>query len=199
MYVYPRWIRLWHMLNALLCLLLIITGLVMQYRGQAIESFRIIRVHNTGGILLSISYLFFFIGNLLSPNRKHYRIRFNGLSGRLGNQVHFYLIGLFKGKKNPFTVTREEKFNPLQKLSYVMVMYFFMPLVILSGWDMMFPGFFPTVIIGNTALILSDVIHIICGFTVSLFMVLHIYLCTLGPTPGSLFMSILTGYHPGED
>jgi thiosulfate reductase cytochrome b subunit len=199
MYLYPRWIRLWHLLNALFCLLLIITGLCIQYTGRVLPPDKIVRVHNIGGIILSISYLIFFIGNLVSPNRKHYRIRFKGLSGRIGNQMHYYTIGLFKGHENPFTVTREEKFNPLQKISYVIIMYLFVPLVIITGWDMMFPGFLSTILIGSMGLVVSDIIHIISGFIVSLFMVLHIYLCTLGPTPGSLFMSILSGYYTGED
>lgn len=199
MYLYPRWIRLWHLLNALLCLLLIITGLCIQYAGQALPPDKIVRVHNMGGIILSASYLIFFIGNLVSPNRKHYRIRRKGLLSRLGKQIHYYTIGLFKGNENPFTVTREEKFNPLQKISYVIIMYLFVPLVIITGWDMMFPGFLSTILIGSKGLVVSDLIHIISGFIVTLFMVIHIYLCTLGSTPGSLFMSIISGYYVGDD
>ncbi len=199
MYLYPRWIRLWHLLNAVICLLMIITGIVMQYTEQVMYPSRVVRVHITGGILLCISYVLFVIGNLVSSNRKHYRIRFKGLMGRIGKQVHYYTIGLFKGDNNPFTVTGEEKFNPLQKIFYVIIMYLFVPLVIITGWDMMFPGFFPTIIIGSMGLILSDVIHIISGFIISLFMVIHIYLCTLGPTPGRLFMSIFSGYYTGEE
>ncbi|MCF8299034.1 MAG: cytochrome b/b6 domain-containing protein, partial [Saprospiraceae bacterium] len=33
LYLYPKWVRLWHLVNALLCILLIITGLSMQYAG----------------------------------------------------------------------------------------------------------------------------------------------------------------------
>ncbi|MCX6259522.1 MAG: cytochrome b/b6 domain-containing protein, partial [Bacteroidia bacterium] len=31
MYLYPAWIRLWHLFNALLIIVLIVTGISMQY------------------------------------------------------------------------------------------------------------------------------------------------------------------------
>jgi len=199
MYLYPKWIRLWHLLNALLCLLLIFTGLNIQYSGRVIPIDKAVRVHNIGGIILSASYLIFFIGNLVSPNRRHYKIRCKGLLGSMGNQIVYYTIGIFKGNKNPFTVTKEDKHNPIQKVSYVFIMYLCIPLIIITGWDMMFPGFLSTILIGSKGLVVSDLIHIISGFIVTLFMVIHIYLCTLGSTPGSLFMSIISGYYAGDD
>jgi thiosulfate reductase cytochrome b subunit len=158
-----------------------------------------VRLHNVCGIILTVSYLGFFIGNLVSPNRKHYRIRFNGLLKRMNHQIYYFTIGIFKGEKNPFKVENGNKFNPVQKVSYLFIMYLCLPLIILTGWDMMFPGSISIPVIGVKGLIVSDLIHIISGFIVSIFLIIHVYLCTLGPAPGSLFMSILSGYHPGDD
>lgn len=199
MYLYPKWIRFWHLLNALLCLVLIFTGLNLQYSWGIIPLEKATRVHNIGGIVLTGSYLIFFVGNLLSPNRKHYKIRLKGLLGGMFKQVHYYTIGFFKGEKNPFTVSKDHKFNPVQKVSYLFIMYLCLPLIIITGWDMMFPGSLSIVLIGTSGLVVSDLIHIISGFLVSVFLVIHIYLCTLGPTPGSLFMSIFSGYYTGEE
>ncbi len=199
MYLYPKWIRFWHLLNALLCLIMIFTGLNLQYSWEIIPPEKAANVHNVGGIILSGSYLIFFIGNLVSPNRKHYRIRLKGLIGGMVKQTYYYTTGIFRGEENPFAVSKEDKFNPVQKVSYLFIMYLCLPLIILTGWDMMFPGSLSIVLLGTSGLVISDLIHIVSGFIVSIFMIIHIYLCTLGPSPGSLFMSILSGYHPGDD
>ena len=198
MYLYPKWIRFWHLLNALLCLLLIFTGLNLQYSWEIIPLERATSMHNIGGIILTAGYLIFFVGNLLSPNRKHYKIRLKGLAGGMAKQLYYYTIGMFRGEKNPFAVSKENKFNPVQKVSYLIIMYLCLPLIILTGWDMMFPGSISIMLLGTRGLVVSDLIHIVSGFIVSIFMIIHIYLSTLGPSAGSLFMSILSGYHPGE-
>ena len=199
MYLYPKWIRLWHILNAVLCLILIFSGLNLQYSGKFISLEKAIRLHNVSGMILTVSYLFFFVGNMVSSNRKHYRIRFKNLMQRVSKQIRYYATGIFKGEKNPFYVEKENKFNPIQKVSYIFIMYLCLPLIILTGWDLMFPGTFSIPLIGVKGLVISDLIHIIGGFILSVFLILHIYLCTIGPTTGSLFMSILSGYHPGDD
>lgn len=202
MYLYPKWIRLWHLVNALFCLLLIFTGLCLHYSGQPgsiIPFDKAITIHNFGGVALSISYLLFLFGNLFTPNGKHYRIRCKGLLTGSRDQFRYYIVGMLKGEKNPFTVTRENKFNPLQKISYVFIMYICMPLIIITGIDLLFPGFLFTRFLGGNGLLITYLMHIISGFIVTIFLVIHIYFCTLGPAPGSLFMSILSGYYAGDD
>ena len=57
-YLYPIWVRMWHWLNALLCLLLILTGLSMQYAsvdGGLIRFDTAVTIHNLCGIILSAS------------------------------------------------------------------------------------------------------------------------------------------------
>jgi len=41
MYLYPKWIRLWHLFNALLFILLIVTGISMQYTGRNNPSYMV--------------------------------------------------------------------------------------------------------------------------------------------------------------
>lgn len=202
MYLYPRWIRFWHILNALFCLLLIITGLSLQYSDPdryLIPFDKAVKIHNTGGILLSVSYLIFFVGNMFSSNRNHYKIQIRKLWVKMVRQLRFYFSGVLKGEKNPFTVTEEDKFNSLQKVSYVFIMYLCMPFIIITGWGLLFPDFTFNRILGPNGLLLTDLIHVISGFIISIFLIIHVYLCTLGPSPGSLFRSIISGYHERED
>lgn len=198
LYLYSRFIRIWHILNALLCLILIVTGVSMQFAGTlgGIIGFQTaVGLHNIAGILLSVNYLFFFFGNWFSSNRKFYRLEWKGFSQSIKLQFRYYLIGHFKAEPKPFPITEEEKFNPLQKISYLIIMYLAMPLVILTGWIFLFPETIPTKIFWFSGLVFIDLFHIVMGFIISMFLIIHIYFSTFGTSPLSNFKSIVSGYH----
>lgn len=197
-YLYPIWVRLWHLLNALLCLILILTGISLQYSNQdfhLIDFQDAISLHNIAGIILCFSYVFYLAGNRFTSNGMYYQFHMKGMSDRLMKQFYYYSIGIFKKEKAPFPINAERKFNPLQKFSYAIVMYFFMPLIIISGLGLYFPDILPSNILGFNGIHFTDLVHIIIGFFVSVFMVVHIYFCTIGKTVGSNFKSMIDGYH----
>lgn len=201
-YYYPVWIRVWHGINALTCILLIITGVSMQYSSidNPIIRFDIaVAWHNVSGIILTVNYFIFYIGNILMGNGKHYKIRWKGFGAKVARQFNYYLTGIFKNQKPPFPINKERKFNPLQKLSYVFIMYGFVPLMFITGIALLFPGLVVNDVFGNKGLFVTDLIHVIAGFIVSLFMIVHIYFCTLGHKPGSHFKAMATGFHEVHD
>jgi thiosulfate reductase cytochrome b subunit len=79
-----------------------------------------------------------------------------------------------------------------------MVMYIAMPLVIISGLGLMFPDYISAEVFNIDGLIFVDVLHTIVGFIISIFLIIHIYTCTLGDKPGTLFKSMINGYHEEE-
>jgi thiosulfate reductase cytochrome b subunit len=105
---------------------------------------------------------------------------------------------MFKGEKHPFPVTEKNKFNPLQKISYILAMYVAVPLLIISGVGLLLPEITIKSLFGISGLILTDILHITMGFFLSIFMVIHIYTCTLGARPSSLFWGMISGYHREE-
>lgn len=197
-YLYPVWIRLWHVTNALMFLVLIFTGISLHYAqaGESIISFQLaVQLHNICAIILTINYGIFVLGNMFTGNGMYYRKWRKNIWAKLWKQAYFYAIGIFKGDPHPFPVTKKQKFNPLQKIAYVFVMYFGMPLLIISGILLMFPDKISTTIFNISGLLFYDTIHIIVGFALSIFLVIHVYLCTLGDKPGTLFKSMINGYH----
>jgi thiosulfate reductase cytochrome b subunit len=198
-YFYPKWLRAWHQVNALMFLALIVTGLSMQYGLFYIRFDYAVSIHNICGIILAINYLFFLSGNLFSGNYKYYLLKFNGFYKELKAQMRYYCFGLFKGEHAPFPLNKERKFNPLQKLSYVIVMLVFVPLVIISGLAMLYPQIIINKIFGVPGIVITDLVHIIFGFLGSMFMIIHIYFCTIGAKPASNFKSIIDGYHEVEE
>lgn len=201
-YLYPIWIRLWHWFNALLYLVLITTGLTMQYSNPEFPVIRFdiaVSIHNVSGILLSFNYLVIIIGNLLTSNGRFYKIKRRGFIQELVSQANYYLFGMFKGNNAPYPINGERKFNPLQKIAYVAVLYFMMPFVIITGWAMIFPELiFVNKLFGTSGLHVTDLVHILMGFILSLFMFVHIYLCTIGKPAGTHFRAMLSGWHHSE-
>lgn len=203
MYLYPKWLRAWHVLNAILFLILIVTGLSMQYTDKNnpayIVGFSIaVKWHNFSAIVLIINYILFVTGNLLTSNGKYYSISRKNFLSDLIIQLKYYSWGMFKGEKHPFPVTEERKFNPLQKVTYVLAMYVAVPLLIISGIGLLFPEITIKSFFGVSGLILTDILHITMGFFLSIFIIVHIYTCTLGAKPTSLFWGMISGYHRDE-
>lgn len=199
LFLYPVWIRVWHGLNAILCLCLILTGLSLQYsnpEGGLIIRFDIaVNLHNISGITLSLSYVLFVFGNMIKPNGNHYKIKIKGFLIDVFKQFKYYALDVYRGVEPPFPITEDSKFNPLQKFTYVGLMYFFIPIVIITGWILIFPDFFQDHVFGSESTHIFDLFHLITGFVISLFMLIHIYFCTLGSTVLSNFRSIINGWH----
>ncbi len=199
-YLYPIWVRIWHMVNGILCLLLILSGLSLQYSGleSAFIRFDIaVSAHNICGIILSINYLFFIAGNLFTTNGKQYRIKRKNFIKDLIIQIRYYTFGIFKKQSTPFPISKVNKFNPLQRFTYVLATYVCMTILVITGWGFLFPEVIPNQIIGISGILVNDIIHVSFAFIVSIFLFVHIYFCTIGTKIGSNFKSILTGWHEG--
>lgn len=199
LYLYPVWVRLWHWINALLCLFLIVSGVSMQYSNPEYPFIRFdiaVSMHNITGILLTLSYAFFIIGNWKTENGKYYRMKISKIIPELKNQFIYYTVGIFKkDTPKPYPISKERKFNPLQKVSYVVAMYIFLPLIFITGWALLFPETIVHNVFGFSGIQLTGLLHIVIGFFISVFMFVHIYFCTIGTTVKSNFTAMFTGWH----
>jgi len=52
---------------------------------------------------------------------------------------------------------------------------------------------------GVSGILITDLIHVAMGFFISLFLVIHIYVSTIGHTRSANFISIINGYGWGEE
>jgi thiosulfate reductase cytochrome b subunit len=196
-YHYPLWIRLWHLANALFCLALIFSGLSMQFSepNRTLIRFDIaVTLHNSAALLLVINYVFFLVSNRLTGNSRHYKFSQKNYVGKLFDQFRYYTSGIFKGQKAPFPVTHERKFNPLQHFTYIVVMYVMLPVITITGCGLFFPDFVISRIFGISGLFLTDLIHILAGFIISMFLIVHIYFCMLGTNIFASFKSMINGW-----
>ena len=193
-YLYP----IWHGINAIGIILLILTGIRLQYSELSLMpmDFKLaVQLHNIFGIIVTVNYFVFFIGNLITPNKKYYKIKPKGLVKRITKQVDYYISGLFKGEESPFPISEKRKFNPLQKYAYIFVMYVFVPVAIATGIALLFPELIIEKVYSVSGIFLTAVLHGSVGFLISIFLLIHIYVASIGKNPLDNFRSIINGYH----
>lgn len=197
LYFYPVWLRIWHAVNALGIILLILTGFSLQSGiDAAFINFKLaVNLHNIAGITVAINYLLFFIGNFVSQNIKFYLIKPMGFIKRPMKQAYYYAFGMFRGMKSPYPLSEKRKFNPLQKYAYVAVMYLVVPIVIISGFALLFPEIIIDKIYTFSGVFLTAITHSAAGFFISIFLLIHLYVASIGKSPIENFKSIITGWH----
>ena len=201
LYLYPVWVRIWHGINALFIITLGITGISMQYtsiESPLIKFNNAVTLHNLAGILIVLNYIFFFIANIRTGNAKHYKLKLAGLINRLIKQGRYYIVGYLRGEPKPFKITEEEKFNPLQKISYVAAMYILVPVVIITGLALLFPEVIKEKVFEWSGIRLTTFLHSFGGFFILIFLIIHLYVITIGKNPLKNFKSIVNGYHEAD-
>ena len=200
-YLHPLPLRIWHWLNALLVVILLITGI--QLRIPGIASLRpndpALLVHKYAGWAIAVSFVIWLVYGLVVDHLSHhYSIRRRDLKG-VFSQAKFYLVSIFRGEENPFRPSPEDKFNPLQKLAYGAIMCLFTPILVVTGLlysDILF--FRKYILLWNVAGVL-DAIHVIGAYVVALYLVVHIYMATLGQTAFSHIKAMIVGYEEEPD
>jgi len=200
-YLLPLWIRLWHWSNALLIILLAITGFSLHFADPKlplVEFALAARIHQIAGIALVALYSLFVIANIISGNWWQYVPKPPGVLQRCWIQAKWYMIGIFKGEPHPYRVSEEQNFNALQAISYWVIMYMVMPVVLLSGLIFLYPDFAPDRLFGFDGLLPVAIVHYITGAAIVIFMIVHIYLGTTGSTVTSMFKTMINGWHEGD-
>jgi thiosulfate reductase cytochrome b subunit len=196
--MYPVWLRVWHWSNAILIVVLAYTGLRMHFgqrRGPILSFETAFNVHNLAGSLLVIVGVLYFVGNLIGRNQRQYLSKpRDGFRGVL-RQARWYLFGIFKGEPHPYHASPEHKFNPLQHLTYIGVMYVMYPLLLLSGVALLFPDVLPRGVLGYPGSWWVAAIHWILSAAAILFLVGHLYLGSTGDKVRDLYAAMLDGHH----
>jgi len=199
MYVTPMPVRIWHWLNAFGIVTLCVTGLQIRFPDYVniFGAYKAaIRLHNTAGAVVSISYLLWLSYYMVVARSliKLYVPTFDDLKSGIFRQACFYFHTYFQGKPNPHHASPESKFNPMQKAAYLIIMFILLPLVIASGVLLMYvaPLRELLLLLGGIKMLVGTHFLLACCFTAFLF--IHIYLATLGHTPLAHFRPMWNGW-----
>lgn len=188
--IYNRFNRFWHWSQALLILLLALTGFEIHGTFPLLGFERAVVWHNrlagAFGVLVAFAIFWHFTTGQwrqYTPTRRH-----------LLAMVGFYVRGIFRGAPHPFRKTGVAKLNPLQRLTYLSLKLLVFPVQGLSGLayfcydDLAARGWLPDGV-GLIALV-----HTAGAFALLAFLLSHMYLSTTGETLTSNLKAMLTGW-----
>jgi thiosulfate reductase cytochrome b subunit len=194
-------IRAWHWTNAFLIVLLILTG--VQLRAPDLSLFgsyaNAVWLHKYAGFAASGSFIFWVIYVLLSKAFwRHYVIKPSDVK-RMPKQALYYGFNLFRGAENPFKPTPLSKFNPMQKVAYFSMMTVVTPVVVVTGIFFSDILYFHTYIEAIGGLRVLDAIHVIAAYFFFLYLLVHLYMATMGHTLLAHFKAMIVGYEEEPD
>jgi thiosulfate reductase cytochrome b subunit len=202
LYLNPLPVRIWHWINAVGVLTLFCTGIQIRYIGLVnLVPFRTaIVIHNYAGFVVIANFMLFLGFYLLSGRIRTYHSELDPVKYFRGcmRQAIYYNWGIFIGAPSPFQATEYRKFNPLQALTYQILMIILLPLQCLTGillWNVVrFSGV--TDFFGGVRLV--DTVHVLIFVFFGFYIPAHIYLGSLGTTPATHFKSMVTGWEDEE-
>jgi thiosulfate reductase cytochrome b subunit len=187
--------------HALLVILLIITGVQLRISGVPSLGPRhpALWVHKYAGWAMVASCVFWLVYSLATRNlSRQYAVRTRDVKG-IFSQARFYLISIFKGEENPFRPSPEEKFNPLQKLAYGAIMCIFAPILMITGLLCSDILFFRKYVLLWDIVGLLNAIHVMGAYVFALYLIIHLYMATLGRTTFAHIKAMITGYEEEPD
>jgi thiosulfate reductase cytochrome b subunit len=198
-YLHPLPIRIWHWVNALGFIILIITGAQMRYPNYfQLMSFEwAVKIHSWLGFILLANYCIWLFYYLFTLKIKiyipplHHPVAFAKKALR---QAKFYGFGIMVGDENPHHPMPDDKFNPMQQVSYLMIMAALIPVQIITGLFLWDPGLFGPAVNLIGGIQIADMIHVFLWIFFSAFMIVHFYLATLGHTPMAHIIAMFKGY-----
>jgi thiosulfate reductase cytochrome b subunit len=196
--LYPRSIRVWHWVQAIGMIVLMASGMELRFPDfvRLFPSFKVaLWAHNAAGLLVAICWLAWLAINLVRGDlARQYFPRPRDLGDAAAYQIAYYAYGYFKGWKAPFHPRPEARFNPLQKAAYATVMLGMVPLQIATGILLYDIKRFAPVINALGGLLVIDSIHVFLSYALVAFLIVHLYLCTLGNTFLAHFQAMIRGY-----
>ena len=202
-YVHPLPVRVWHWTNVVLFGVLVVSGVQVRYLDLFdFMPFRTaVNVHNWVGFALIANFFVWLLFYLFSERNRAYHPEFDIVKlARLSfAQMKYYGWGMFHGDHNPHRIDPYDKFNPLQRTLYQILMLLLLPLQFATGvlmWDIKrFSAFIE--LVGGLRVVAS--VHVLIFIFFIFYMFIHPYLATLGHTPTAHIKAMVTGYEDVEE
>jgi thiosulfate reductase cytochrome b subunit len=193
-YLHPLIERIWHWVQALAIIMLLITGAMIHWPENFGSFDWAVRWHNNFGWIAVIGFVVWLLFNLVTGRIKHYIPTGRDIPKGMIKQAQFYGYGIFKHEPHPYAPSEDNKFNPLQKFAYLQFQVMLLPILLVSGILYMYPDSFRGVINAIGGMAVLGLIHTILGALFGAFLVAHLYLATTGETIGENFKAIIFGY-----
>ncbi|NLP10837.1 hypothetical protein GX408_10625 [bacterium] len=205
-FLYEAYERYWHWLQAIVIIGLILTGLTIHAPSRfAWLSFAgAVNLHNVLAALLLFNAFLSLFYHFASGKIRTYLPEPNDFFNQMFSQARYYLSGIFKGEPHPFEKSAQKKLNPLQKITYLVILNVLLPLQVITGILIAGAQIWPRLSqkLGGLGVLVP--LHSLLAWFFAAFLILHIYLTTTGHTPLASIKAMISGWekvalHPKKE
>lgn len=194
-YLYTRFERFWHWVQAVLIFLLLLTGFEVHGTLNLFGFQRAVELHNYLGLTWIVLFVFIVFWVFTTGEWRQYI----PTTKKLFEVIGYYSSGIFKGLPHPVKKTPEAKHNPLQRLTYLGLTAILLTLQM--GTGLLYYLYNDWVIWGWTFLNLRflALVHLGCAFAILAFVIVHVYMTTTGHTLTSHIAAMFSGWEEVEE
>jgi thiosulfate reductase cytochrome b subunit len=190
--LYTRFLRLWHWLQALLVLFLLLTGFEVHGLYTLFGYEDASTWHRLAAWALIGLWMLAWFWHLTTGEWKQY---VPSPVDRVVAMLRYYGFGIFKGEPHPFHKDRWHRHNPLQRLAYLSAHVMIGPLLWLSGLLYITYNLWPVFGIQGLELWVVAAAHTAGAFLMIAFLIVHLYLAlTTADQPLGNLKAMISGY-----
>lgn len=189
-YLYARFERFWHWLQAVLIMLLLLTGFEINSGYGLFGFYTAVDIHNFLGLSWLIAFAFFVFWIFTTGEWKQYI----PTTRKMITVIRYYGYGIFRGEAHPVPKRMDAKHNPLQRLTYLSLAALLLPIQMITGF--LYWGYNSWADWGLSFLSLQVValIHTAGAFAILSFLIVHLYMTTTGHTIFAHIKAMITGW-----
>lgn len=193
-YIFKRFERFWHWSQALLIILMMVTGFEIHGTYAVFGYEQAGWIHTTAAWALIALWVFAIFWHFTTGEWKQYI----PTTDKLAAMIRYYVTGIFTKAPHPFRQTQLQKHNPLQRLAYLFVKLIVNPLIWISGLLYLFYADWDAWGLGWLSLGPVALVHTLAAFMMLIFFIGHVYMITTGHTWGAHLKAMITGYEEVE-
>jgi thiosulfate reductase cytochrome b subunit len=188
-YLYTRFERFWHWFQALLIVVMLVTGFELHgtYSLLGFETAHTVHIFTAWTWLVLFAFIIFWM--IVTDEWRQYVPTFKKL-------VHvgvYYCSGIFKGEPHPVPKTSRTKHNPLQRLTYLGTVSFLVPFQIVTGFLYYYYNDWAAWGL-NWDLSVVALLHTAGAFAFLAFLIVHVYMTTTGHTVFAHTKAMISGW-----
>ncbi len=193
-YIYQVFERFWHWMQVLLIFALAITGLEIHGTFEILGYRTAVWTHDTASWTLIILVVFAIFWHFTTGEWRQYI----PTTKLLKEQIEYYITGIFKGAEHPTNKLVYNKFNPLQRFTYLGLKMLVIPVMGITGLSYMYLNY-PNQGFQLAGLDIVAYLHTAGAYFLIVFVIVHVYLTTTGHKPLSAIIAMITGWEEVDE
>lgn len=195
-YLYTFHERAWHWAQALVMILLMATGIEIRHPGRVpgLGFDTAVTLHNVLGFALILNAVLGLAYHVFTEEILQFIPQPRGFFDMAVRQAKYYMGGIFRGDPHPIDKDPDNKLNPLQRVTYLLILNVLLPLQLITGLAMWGCYRCPNLSAGIGGPFFLGPLHAALAWVFVAFLVMHIYLATTGHTLTSNIKAMVVGW-----